>query len=233
MWFSCVFRSLGRAWPRRVFWAGVFSLASLAALAQLGKHRLDTASEGRLFDEPGSVPPREVALVLGCAAQLSDGRENLFFRYRMDAAAALYRSGRAKFLLVSGDNHAVGYDEPGAMRAALVERGVPSDRIVRDFAGFSTFDSVVRAKEVFGQESIIVVSQAFHNRRALYIARSIGVDAVAFNARDVDRFNSFRTMVRERLAVVKTVLDLELWGREPRFLGERVLIGQATDRGNG
>ena len=226
---SSSLRSFYVRWRRRVFVAGALSFTALVALVFFGSNRLNTASEGRLFEDVGAVPARSVALVLGCAPRLENGRENLFFRYRMDAAAQLYRSGRAQYLLVSGDNHSFDYDEPGAMLEALVERGVPVERVVRDFAGFSTFESVIRAKKVFGQDRIVVVSQAFHNRRALYIAKSCGIDAVAFNARDVDRFNSFRTMVREQLAVAKTVLDMELWGRRPRFLGEAVLIGQIAD----
>ena len=127
-------------------------------------------------------------------------------------------------VLVSGDNSRNGYNEPEDMRQALVEAGIPDSCIVLDFAGFRTYDSMVRAKRVFGQDSLTVISQQWHNKRALYIANRVGVDAVAYNAADIDiRATKLRLAVREWLARTKMVFDL-LFMHDPHFLGEQITI---------
>jgi SanA protein len=143
----------------------------------------------------------------------------------MDAAARLYHSGKVEYLLVSGDNHRHGYDEPTAMREALVARRVPADHIVLDYAGFRTLDSVVRAKEVFGLSSYVLVSQRFHNERALYLAKAFGLDVVAYNAKSVEGVTGDATWFREPLARLRAVLDVRILGTRPRFTGARVVIG--------
>lgn len=110
------------------------------------------------------------------------------------------------------------------MKQALVERGVPEDRIVCDFAGLRTLDSVVRMKEVFGASQMIVVSQTFHNRRALAIARYNGMDAYAVNAPDVPTAVPGLKAGSGRGARMWMMMDLWLWGREPRFLGDPVAL---------
>ncbi|MEI6149964.1 MAG: ElyC/SanA/YdcF family protein [bacterium] len=185
-----------------------------------------TAAQGRTYSDVSAIPHRKVGLLLGCSRRLSDGRANLFFAHRVAAAAQLYKARKVDYLIVSGDNHMAGYDEATDMKRALVAAGIPEQRIYCDYAGFRTLDSVVRAKEVFGQTAVTVISQEFHNRRAIYIARSQGIDALGFNAKEVDAFNSFRTKVRERFALVKTVLDVCLLGTHPKFLGPRIEIGE-------
>lgn len=135
------------------------------------------------------------------------------------------RAGKATVFVVSGDNSSHAYNEPEWMKQALVERGVPEDRIVCDFAGLRTLDSVVRMKEVFGVSTMIVVSQEFHNERALAIAAHEEMDAWAVSAPDVpNRSSRIKSWFRERAARVWMMLDLWLWGREPRFLGEPVAV---------
>jgi len=187
------------------------------------------ASKGRRFTDPDSVPGHRTALVLGCARTLSNGRPNQYFLHRIRTAAALYRAGRVDCLIVSGDNHRVGYDEATDMRDALVDEGVPADRISRDFAGFRTLDSVIRAREVFCQEKFVIVSQRFHNERALFIARAHGIDAVALDAPDVATLGGLKTRVREAFARTKAVADVWLFGTEPRFLGPKVMIGDLAN----
>jgi vancomycin permeability regulator SanA len=169
-------------------------------------------------------PARPVALVLGCAPALADGRENLFFRHRIACAAEIFQAGKAEFLLVSGDNSRKDYDEPTAMKDALVALGVPEARVYLDYAGFSTLDSVVRARKVFGQERMLIVSQRDHAMRALYIAQSHGIDALGVAARDVGFRSGVKTRTREALARVRTVLDVHLLARRPRFLGPKIEI---------
>jgi SanA protein len=181
-------------------------------------------AEDRCFHEVKSVPEAPVAVVLGTAARVADGRANLFFLPRMEAAAALFKAGKVKALIVSGDNGTQNYDEPTEMKRVLVQMGVPEAKIVCDYAGFRTLDSVVRAKEVFGQQRVIFVSQRFHNARAIYLAKAFGIDAWGLNATDVPVTLSVKTFLREKLACVKAMLDVNVLGTQPKFLGETVAV---------
>ncbi|ADK79469.1 protein of unknown function DUF218 [Sediminispirochaeta smaragdinae DSM 11293] len=185
---------------------------------------ISVVARERLYDSISEVPSVKTALVLGTSRYRPGGKTNLYFRYRIEAAKALFDAGKVRYLLVSGDNARKSYNEPVEMRQALVEMGVPIDRIVLDYAGFRTLDSVVRCQEVFGQDHFIIVSQRFHNERALYIARHFGIDAVAFNAKDVGGYSGRRIRGREYFARVKALLDLHFFHTGPRFLGETVEI---------
>ena len=182
------------------------------------------SARGRMYDSVETVPKRRVGLVLGCSEFLRGRRRSAFFATRMKAAAALFHGDKVDYLLVSGDNHRVGYDEPSDMKRALQRLGVPEANIYCDYAGFRTFDSVVRARKVFGQQQVTIVSQAFHNERAIFIARDQGLDAIGFNASAVRGRKSARTHVRELFARVKTVLDIYALRTRPRFLGKRIVI---------
>jgi len=208
---------------RRLFLIPAFLLAVGAGAVLVANALIRHAARGRVFADAAEIPRRETGLVLGCSATLSDGRANLFFKNRVAAAATLYHAGKVGALIVSGDNHKKTYDEATDMKNALVAAGVPAEKIYCDYAGFRTLDSVVRAKHVFGQDSITVVSQRFHNQRAIYIARGRGIDAIGFDAPEVVFRHSFKTKCREQLARVKTVLDM-LIGKRPKFLGEPIEI---------
>ena len=180
------------------------------------------ASSERVFDKSSidNVPHCRAAVVLGCRKVLAHGRLNLYFTRRIAAAAELYRAGKVDCLIVSGDNHIKEYDEASDMKGSLVEAGVPADRIVCDYAGFRTLDSVVRAKKVFGLDSYLVVSQGDHVRRAVFTARGFGCDAYGYAAQDVNGRYSVKTRIREQFAKVAAVLDVIL-RRSPKFLGPR------------
>ena len=182
------------------------------------------ANRDRLYTRTEDIPARETGLVLGANRVLGDGRPNLYFTYRMDAAAALYHAGKVRRLLVSGDNGHTGYDEPGMMKAALVARGVPASAIVCDYAGFRTLDSVIRAQNVFGLRSCVIITQRYHNTRALEVARATGLDAVGFCARDVDLRGSVRAELREVASRTVAMLDLYVWRKQPRFPGPPELL---------
>jgi SanA protein len=182
------------------------------------------AARGRTYSDPALTPARHVGLVLGCSRTLSGGWRNPFFDNRIQAAARLFRAGKVEYLVVSGDNHVRGYDEPKDMKDSLVEAGVPAARIYCDYAGFRTLDSIVRVREVFGQTSVTVISQEFHNQRAIFIARHRGVDAIGFNAADADTYDSFETKCREAMARANMLLDIFVFRRAPRFLGQKVEI---------
>lgn len=183
------------------------------------------AGRGRMFGRVEDVPGRKVALVLGASRTTGDGRWlNPHFAHRIEAAAELFCAGKVRQFILSGDNHREGYDEPTDMKEALMKRGVPESAITLDYAGFRTLDSVVRAKEVFGQTELVIVSEPFHNARALFLCRHYGIDAVAFNARPVSTRVSRWAHLREYLARVKAVLDLYVLRAQPKFLGEKVSV---------
>ncbi len=185
--------------------------------------RVLAVSSAYVTDDTGSLPEVKVGIVPGTIRYLSSGNPNLYFSYRIDAAVELYKAGKISHLLISGDNGRVGYNEPLDMKNALMEQGVPESVITLDYAGFDTYDSMIRAREVFGQDRFIVVSQEFQNERAVYIARRFGIEAFGYNARDVKRYGGLRTKVRETLARVKAFVEVQL-GVKPTFLGEKVLI---------
>ena len=187
--------------------------------------RISSYSKTRVYDDLSDIPHYHTALLLGTSPVGRFGGPNAFFIARINAAAELYESGKIDRILVSGDNRHKDYNEPAAMRVALIEKGIPEDLIFLDYAGFRTFDSVVRAKEVFGQSAFIVVSQKFHTERAVFIAGKKGIDAIGYNATDVSlRSGGIITHVREWGARCKVFLDL-LFGKKPHFLGEPIDIG--------
>jgi len=178
------------------------------------------AAQGRVFRTVEAVPQNAVALVLGTSRMTLHGRPNLHFNQRIDAAVALYRSGKVNHLLLSGDNHIKGYNEPSDMRDALIIAGVPTNAITCDYAGFRTLDSVMRAKMVFGLSRFTIVSEEFHCARALWIAHEHGLDAVAFAAPDLRSVSwSLRVKAREVLARAWCTVDLFLLHRGPKFPG--------------
>lgn len=142
------------------------------------------------------APTVETALVLGAAPIGPEGGPNRYLVYRLDAAAALWKAGKARILIVSGSRTGESYDEPAAMQAGLVERGVPAEAIRRDNEGFRTRASVLRARDVFHQSRLLIVSQRFHVGRALYIAHLAGLEAWGVDARDVDAPYSVFTELR-------------------------------------
>ena len=182
-----------------------------------------------IYTDIDSIPEHNVALILGTSRYLGS-KPNIYFTNRINAAKQLYLAGKVDAFVVSGDNKHVSYNEPRDMRRALVEIGVPDSIINYDFAGFRTLDSVIRMNKVFGQKSFIIVSQQFHNERAIYIARYYGIEAFGYNAEDLALNRaSYRTKIREVFARVKVFIDIAL-GIEPKFLGERVDISTSTQK---
>ena len=194
----------------------------LAALVAVNLHIL-AKSRQRVFSELDRLPENKVGLVLGTSKWVRSGGTNPFFRYRMEAAARLYHAKKVHHLLVSGDNRERRYNEPLEMRKSLLALGVPEHAITLDYAGLRTLDSVVRAKKVFGQDSLTIISQENHNYRAVYIADFYGVNAVAYSA-NAPQYRQ-KVLIREYLARVKAFLDLYILRTEPRYLGDPVKIG--------
>lgn len=205
---------------RRALLLGVFGLLAAVALIFWADRAAVKAAEGKLFNDPAEVPETPVALVFGCSKTFQ-GRQNLYFKYRIEAAVKLWDAGKVKCFIVSGDNHSHGYNEPHDMRDALVEAGVPGEKIVCDHAGLRTLDSVVRAKEIFGVDQVILISQKFHNERAAYLAESVGLEVVGLNAQSVTGPAARKTDSREKLARVKMWLDVNVLRTDPKFGGKR------------
>jgi len=177
-------------------------------------------AEGRLYTDVNDVPEYEVGLLLGTPPRTRIGRRiNTFFIYRLDAAEELYKAGKVKTILISGDcNSLDGVNEVVCMRDSLMARGVPEDAIILDGKGFRTLDAVVRATKVYGYESYIVISQRFHNERSIYLAEHLGLDVnnlAGFNAEDAVSNMAMLTYVREYFARVKMLVDL-LLGEKPQ-----------------
>jgi SanA protein len=206
-----------------VLLGGALALLFVVA-AWLAERRLERFAAPYLAGDPAALPEVAVALVLGAAPIGPEGGPNRYLEYRLDAAAALWRAGKVKFLLASGDRRGAGYDEPTAMRAGLIARGVPAQAIYRDFAGVRTRDSVLRAHSVFGQQRLIIVSQGFHAARAVFLARREGVEAWGLQARDVDRAYSIFTELRRYPSALRAYYDV-WFDTPPRHAGSAIAIG--------
>ena len=189
------------------------------------------AARGRIFRSTETIPANDVALVLGTGKLTARGNPNLHFTQRITAATALFKSGKVRRLIVSGDNSVRTYDEATDMRDALVAAGVPTNAITCDYAGFRTLDSVVRAKTVFGLTNFTIVTEEFHCPRSVWIARRHGLEVVAFAAPDLSARWSARVKMRETLARTWCAVDLYLLNRRPKFPGPPetlMLAGQSS-----
>lgn len=167
----------------------------------------------RIYDNVDSIPRRKVGMILGTSPVSTwNGRRNYYFDHRIKAGSGLYKAGKVDWLVVSGGdyrNTENGYDEPVAMRDSLIKQGVDSARIVLDYDGTRTLNSIAKMCDVYCQNSIIIISQKYHNERALYQARHLGIDAIGFNAKTPGRRTSWwRNRGREVLARVKLFIDI-------------------------
>lgn len=184
---------------------------------------IEHATTEKTFSELTSIPKNKVGIILGTARYLVEGGTNPFYTNRIQATIDLYNSGKIEFVLVSGDNETVYYNEPDTMKKDLIAGGIPENKIYQDFAGVRTLDSMVRAKEVFGLNEVTVISQEFHNERAIYLAQRNGLDAIGFNATDVKGNHGLKVHLREYFARVKVFVDI-LLQTQPRSLGTKVRI---------
>ncbi len=209
-----------RCWLKRLCQVVLALALAVVALIAYANITAVWASRGRIHSDVASLQHTKVGLVFGTTDRVN-GRENLYFRYRIDAAEKVWRAGKIDTLIVSGDNRSRFYNEPEKMKQALVARGIPGERIVCDYAGLRTLDSVVRAKEIFGADSVLFISQRFQNERAIYLAKAHGIHGYGFNARDVDSQTGFKTKLREVGARVKMWLDINFLNTRPRHLGEK------------
>lgn len=208
----------------RVFGSVLFfillPLVFIVTLWQIDTH-VASSSKELVFSNISSVPYNKVGLLLGTAKYVNTGIINPYYQYRINAAVELFEAGKIDLILASGDNGTIYYNEPTTIKKDLVKRGIPEDRIYLDYAGFRTLDSIIRSNKIFGQNSITVISQKFHNERATYIAKKKNIAAVGFNAVDVAPPYGTKIKIREKFARVLMIFDL-IFKTEPKFLGEKI-----------
>ncbi len=170
-----------------------------------------------VYHDPAAIPAREYGLLLGTVKMLGS-YQNLFYTYRIKAAAELYHAGKIRKIIVSGDNSRKDYDEPSDMRQSLMEAGIPAENILCDYAGFRTLDSVVRAENVFRVKEYTVISQGFHCERAIFLARKYGHDAAGYAAKDPQlNHKRVKVYIREAFARLLAWLDVNILMRKPHF----------------
>ncbi len=208
-----------RKWRKRI----LALLALPFAVVLLSHLIIEWGTSGKLYDEVQAVPYNKVGIVLGTARHRSEGGLNPYYENRIKAAVTLFKAGKISFVLASGDNGSIYYNEPDTIKKDLIAAGIPEDKIFLDYAGFRTLDSMVRAKTVFGLDSATIISQEFHNERAIFIAGFKGLDAVGYNAEDLSGRQGLKVQTREVFARVKVFVDL-LLNTQPKYLGEGVRI---------
>jgi len=210
-------------WKKMVRWV-VYTLLTALALVVVANIWVVTSTSNKVFLDYHELPDSDndkVALVLGTSQKLMNGSPNPFFENRIRAAAMLYKEGKVDHFILSGDNRTKYYNEPASMKKALMNYGVPDSVITLDYAGLRTLDSVVRSKEIFGQDELIIITQCFHSYRALFISQYYNIDAVVLVAQEPAEEAALKVYFREYFARTKAVLDLYILKTAPRHLGEK------------
>lgn len=211
-------RRMARLLLRPKFWLWAVAVCCLLVMLLYGW--VSWRSSNNIYTDVQALPATHTLLLLGTSKRLSDGDPNPFFHNRMQAAAMLYKSGKVQRLILSGEHSSNYYNEPKDMRQALLALGVPAEAIYMDYAGLRTFDSVLRARAVFGATQVVIVSQRFHIERALFIAQAKGIAAIGFAAPDPEPWwFGLRVQARELLARVNVVLDLYILDTQPQYPG--------------
>ena len=213
---------------KRIIKTGLWSICIMAvicvALLLICNQIVVHNAKGKVFSELDSIAPTKWGLLLGTTPQTRIGhRQNMFFKYRIDAAEQLYKAKKISRILISGDENSLDdVNEVVCMKDSLVARGVPADIICLDGKGFRTLDSVVRACKKYGIKTFVIISQQFHNERAIYLAEHLKLDVEniqAYNAESPNTGWSFLTYIREYFARVKMIRDI-LINKQPKELGE-------------
>jgi len=206
---------------RTVKWIFLIVIVTIAALIFIDTY-ISKQAEPYLYSKIKKVPAKKAALLLGTAKYIAKGKKNYFYTYRVRAAVQLFKTGKVKAIVVSGDNGTKYYNETTAMQKDLIKAGIPSRYITLDYAGFRTLDSVVRAEAIFDLKDYIIVSQKFHLERALFIAKAKGQKVIGFMAKDIPgTAAAYRMKAREYLARAKAFLDVYILHTEPKFYGKK------------
>jgi len=195
--------------------AALFPLAGILFLVLFLELHINSYSKDRIYESLDDTPSFQVGLIPGTSKFTVHGTRNMYYQNRLDAAADLFNNGNIKKIIVSGDTRDPFYNEPSRMKQDLIEMGIPSENIVRDDDGFRTLFSVLHSRHLTENDSILFISQKFHNQRALYLANAYDIEMWAFNASDVSKRGGFRTQVRERFARIKAFTDVHFFRPEP------------------
>lgn len=182
---------------------------------------VECKASGKTYDMVADVPHREVGLLLGTSPRTPENAPNYYFINRITATAELYKAGKIDKVIASGGDYSSrpggGYDELVAMRDSLIDHGIPDSVIILDYDGTRTLNSIVKAKEVYGEECVTLISQKYHNERAIYLASQQGIDAIGYNAKPSHIISKrIKNEGREFLARVKLFVDVIL-GEKPKF----------------
>lgn len=206
---------------RSIKWIFLITIVTLIGLISIDTY-ISKQAESDLYSKIKKVPAKKAALLLGTAKYIAKGKKNYFYTYRIRASVQLFKSGKVKAIVVSGDNGTKYYDETTRMQKDLIKAGIPSRYITLDYAGVRTLDSVVRAEAIFDLKDYIIVSQKFHLERALFIAKAKGQKVIGFMAKDIPgTAAAYRMKAREYLARVKAFLDVYVLHTEPKFYGKK------------
>lgn len=208
---------------KKVLKIGVWIFTLLVLFVVFANWIIIKQTEDSILPGLSGLDGKKVALVFGTSKSTRSGSENLFFRDRIQAAAELYKTGKVKHIIVSGDNRTIYYNEPRDMLKALEIEGIPESAVTLDYAGLRTFDTVVRCKLIFGQTDVILVTQGFHAYRAQFIAQKIGMNSQVYAA-DFDSYTYQGLKIREFFARAQAVADLYFLNRSPKYLGEPIKL---------
>jgi SanA protein len=201
----------------------ILLILTLVAVLFCNYFYISATTINQTYNDVNQIPHNSVGLLLGTSILTKDGKPNQFFTNRIKATVELYENNKIDYIIVSGDNSTYSYNEPLFMKQSLIQNNIPPQVIITDFAGFKTLDSVIRSKKVFGQNEITIISQPFHNQRALYIANYNNLKAIAFNADSVPVRKSLKVYLREVLSRFKATIE-RILKKQPKFLGEPIQV---------
>lgn len=222
---------------KRIIWAKrvilclfCLGIVGILTVVWLSSHMKNHTEERILSEEEAAGLDADCILILGCGVR-EDGTPSLMLQDRLETGIALYEAGAAEKLLMSGDHGRKEYDEVNTMKDFAMEQGIPSEDIFMDHAGFSTYDSMYRARDVFCAKKVIIVTQAYHLPRALYVAEKLGLEAYGVAALDVNYHGQMYRELREMLARAKDFCSAWLQPA-PKHLGEAIPVSGNGDLTN-
>lgn len=201
----------------------IYFFISCALVVVFSNLIVNNNAKEKVFTKTDLIPKNKVGLLLGTSKIREDGEENLFFTYRLNATIQLFEAKKIDFIIISSSFESTDNDNPKDFKVELIKKGIPENKIFLDYGGLRTLDSVIRLKEIFGQTSVTIISQEFHNERAIYLAEHFGIKAIGFNAKDVTNRLGFKTQTREYFARVKVFVDI-IFNVQPKFLGGKIEI---------
>lgn len=181
------------------------------------------AAKGKLYDDSKAIPYNRLGILLGVPKFKKNGDESMYYANRIAAAVKLLQDRKIKYLLISGDSSSKRFNEPYSMRQDLIAAGIDSSVLYVDYLATRTYESIRRLKEIYGQDTVTIISQAPHNERALYLASKEGITAIAFNAVELKGIQTWYTTVHEKLARVKVFIDF-LFDKHTTYLDPKVKL---------